>query len=126
MVVSKEWVDEHQKVVMVVAKDNDEKRQRGPGDLLMENKHLLLDEVPKNNPKLTMADALITDQEIAILCDVMEGWGANLNADKRKLLDHLIAKGFVVAADQESPAKYKLTSNAQHLLAERGVGLSGG
>ena len=33
MVVSKEWVDEHQKVA--VAKDNDEKRQRGPGDLLM-------------------------------------------------------------------------------------------
>ena len=25
-----------------------------------------------------MADTLITDQEIAILCDVLEGWGANL------------------------------------------------
>jgi hypothetical protein len=70
MVVSKEWVNEHQKVV-VVAKDNDEKQQRGPGDLLMENKHLLLDEVLKNNPKLTMTDVLITDQEIAILCDVL-------------------------------------------------------
>ena len=70
MVVSKEWVDEHEKVV-VAAKDNDEKRQRGPGDMLMENKHLLLDEVLKNNPKLTMTDVLITDQEIAILCDVL-------------------------------------------------------
>jgi hypothetical protein len=49
MVVSMEWVAEHQKVVSV-AKDNDEKRQKGPGDLLMENKHLLLDEVLKNNP----------------------------------------------------------------------------
>jgi len=125
MVVSKEWVDEHPKVV-VVAKDNDEKRQRGPGDLLMENKRLLLDEVLKNNPKLTMTDAVITDQEVAILCDVLEGWGANLNADKRKVLDQLIAKGFVVSADQESPAKYKLTGKAQQLLAERGVGLSGG
>jgi hypothetical protein len=28
-----------------------------------------------------MADALITDQEIAILCGVLEGWGANLNTD---------------------------------------------
>jgi predicted transcriptional regulator len=56
----------------------------------------------------------------------MEGWGANLNEDKRKVLDQLIAKGFVVSADQESPAKYKLTSKAQQLLAERGVGLSGG
>ena len=43
-----------------------------------------------------MADALITDHEIAILCDVLEGSGANLNADKRKVLDQLIAKGFVV------------------------------
>jgi hypothetical protein len=125
MVVSKEWLDEHEKVV-VAAKDNDEKRQRGPDDLLMENKHLLLDEVLKNNPKLTMTDAVITDQEVAILCDVLEGWGANLNADKRKVLDQLIAKGYVVPADQESPAKYKLTGKAQQILAERGVGLSGG
>jgi len=73
-----------------------------------------------------MADTPVTDQEIAILCDVMEGWGANLNADRRKVLDQLIAKGFLVSADQESPAKYKLTAKAQHLLAERGVGLSGG
>ncbi len=73
-----------------------------------------------------MADALITDQEIAILCDVLDGWGANLNAHKTKVLDQLIAKGFVVLADQESSAKYKLTGKAQKLLAERGVGLSGG
>ena len=73
-----------------------------------------------------MADALVTDQEIAIFCDVMEGWGANLNEDRRKVLDQLIAKGFVVSAGQEPPAKYKLTSKAQQLLAERGVGLSGG
>ena len=71
-----------------------------------------------------MADTLISDQEIAILCDVLEGGGANFNADKRKVLDQLIVKGFVVAADQESPAK--LTAKAQQLLAERGVGLSGG
>ena len=73
-----------------------------------------------------MAEALISDQEIAILCDVLEGWGANLNSDKRKVLDRLIVKGFVVAADQESFTKYKLTGKAQQLLAERGVGLSGG
>ncbi len=108
-----------------MAKDTEENRQKRPGDLLMENKHLLLEEVLKN-PKLTMTDAPITDQEIAILCDVLEGWGANLNADKRKVLDQLIAKGFVVLTDQGSPAKYKLTGKAQQLLAERGVGLSGG
>jgi hypothetical protein len=47
-------------------------------------------------------------------------------ADKRKVLDLLVAKGFVVSAGQESPVKYKLTGKAQQLLAERGVGLSGG
>ena len=73
-----------------------------------------------------MADALLTDHEIAILCNVLEGWGPNLNADKRKVIDQLIAKGFVEPADQESPAKYKLTGKAQRLLAERGVGISGG
>ena len=73
-----------------------------------------------------MADAVITDQEIAILCDVLEGRGANLNAAKKSVLDQLVVKGFVTASDRESPAKYKLTSKAQQLLAERGVGLSGG
>ena len=72
-----------------------------------------------------MADAL-TDQEIAILCDVLEGRGAKFNADKKEVLDQLIAKGFVAPADQDPPAKYKLTGKAQQLLAERGVGLSGG
>ena len=70
-----------------------------------------------------MADALITDQEIVILCDVLDGRAANLLADKRKALDQLIAKGVVI---RESPAKYKLTGKAEQLLAERGVGLSGG
>jgi hypothetical protein len=43
-----------------------------------------------------MADAL-TDQEIAILCDVLEGQGAKFNTDKKEVLDQLIAKGFVSA-----------------------------
>jgi len=72
-----------------------------------------------------MADAL-TDQEIAILCDVLEGRSAKFNADKKEVLDQLIAKGFVAPADQDPPAKYKLTGKAQQILAERGVGLSGG
>jgi len=29
-----------------------------------------------------VGDALITDQEISLLCDVLEGRGADLNADK--------------------------------------------
>ena len=70
-----------------------------------------------------MADALITDEEISIL---LEGQGANFSASKRNVLDQLIVEGFVTASDQGLSANYKLTSKAQQLLAERGVGLSGG
>ncbi|MGO9700418.1 MAG: hypothetical protein ACLPX7_14290 [Xanthobacteraceae bacterium] len=73
-----------------------------------------------------MADAPITDQEISVLCEVLAGAGANLNADKRKVLDQLVAQGLVVRSGQKSPATYELTDKAQQLLAERGVGLSGG
>jgi len=73
-----------------------------------------------------MADAPITDQEISVLCEVLAGAGASLNPDKRKVLDQLVAQGFVVHANQDAPAKYELTDKAQKLLAERGVGLSGG
>ena len=41
-------------------------------------------------------------------------------------IDQLIARGFVVWTGRESPAKYILTCEAQQILAERGVGLSGG
>jgi hypothetical protein len=68
----------------------------------------------------------ITDQEISILCDILERSDANLTAEKRRLLDQLIVKGFVEPANQEGPARYKLTGRARQLLEARGVGLSGG
>ena len=73
-----------------------------------------------------MADIPIADEEIAILCDVLEGSGANLNTDKRNVLDQLIAKGFVGRLTKGRLRKYRLTDKARQLLAERGVGLSGG
>jgi hypothetical protein len=73
-----------------------------------------------------MIDDLITDQEIAILCDILEGSGAILKPAKKNILDQLVAKGFVTVSDEGSSATYKLTRKAQQLLAERGVGLSGG
>ncbi len=74
-----------------------------------------------------MADALVTDLEIAVLCDLLAGPDASLKAHKRSVLDQLLAKGLVEPASQEeSPARFRLTGKAQHLLAERGVGLSGG
>ena len=52
-------------------------------------------------------------------------WGGNLDADKRQVLDQLIAKGFVEPADQQSIATFKHTLKASLLLAELCVGISG-
>jgi hypothetical protein len=74
-----------------------------------------------------MADAVVTDLEIAVLCDLLAGPGANLKAHKKSVLDQLLEKGLVEPASRdESPARVRLTAKAQHLLAERGVGISGG
>jgi hypothetical protein len=78
-----------------------------------------------------MAEAItINDQELAILCDLMAGWGAKwggtLDADKTLILHQLIAKGFVEPAEQQSIARYQHTRKASILLAELCVGISGG
>jgi hypothetical protein len=72
-----------------------------------------------------MADDDLSDLEIAVLCDLLEGPRANLKAYKRAVLDQLVAKGFVEPAKHD-PAKFQLSDKAHHLLAERGVGISGG
>jgi hypothetical protein len=71
-----------------------------------------------------MADDL-SDLEIAVLCDLLAGPGANLRAHKRAVLDQLVAKRLVEPVSDD-PAKFQLTDKAHHLLAERGVGMSGG
>ena len=71
-----------------------------------------------------MADDL-SDLEIAVLCDLRQGPDANLKAYKRTVLDQLIAKSLVEPAKND-PAKFQLSDKAHHLLAERGVGISGG
>jgi hypothetical protein len=72
----------------------------------------------------------INDQELAILCDLVDGWGAKwsgkLDDNKRQALDHLIADGFVERADEQSVSVYKHTAKASLLLSELCVGISGG
>ena len=67
----------------------------------------------------------LSDLEIDVLCDLLQGPGANLRACKKVVLDQLVAKGLVEPAKTE-PAKFQLSAKAHHLLAERGVGVSGG
>jgi hypothetical protein len=73
----------------------------------------------------------INDQELAILCDILGGWGAkwgrnNLSADHAQALEHLLANGFVELAGEQSLTRYKHTHKASLLLAELCVGVSGG
>jgi hypothetical protein len=71
-----------------------------------------------------MADDL-SDLEIAVLCDLLQGPGANLRAHKKAILGQLVAKGLVESAEND-PGKLQLTDKAHHILEERGVGISGG
>jgi hypothetical protein len=82
---------------------------------------------PKPAPKKAsvMADDDLSDLEIAVLCDLLEGPRANLKARKRAVLDQLVVKELVEPA-KDDPARFQLSEKAHHLLAERGVGISGG
>jgi predicted transcriptional regulator len=67
----------------------------------------------------------LTDLEIAVLCDLLQGPDVNLRAHKRALLDQLLSKGLVELANNRR-SQYQLTHKAHHILAERGVGIGEG
>ena len=71
-----------------------------------------------------MADD-VSDLEIAVLCDLLNGPEVNLKAHRRTILDQLLAKRLVEPIKNE-PARVQLSAKAHRLLAERGVGISGG
>jgi hypothetical protein len=72
----------------------------------------------------------VTNEELAILCDLVAGWSgkwaANLGADNRQALDRLIANGFVARSDESSPTTYQHTAKTEILLTQLCVGISGG
>lgn len=51
-----------------------------------------------------MIDADISNTGIAMMCDIARASGLNLDADKRALLDGLIADGLVEVIVQAKPA----------------------
>jgi hypothetical protein len=71
-----------------------------------------------------MSDDL-SDLEIAVLCDLLAGPGANIKAHKKAVLYQLVTKRLVEPTNDD-PAKFQLSDKAHHILAERGVGISGG
>jgi hypothetical protein len=72
----------------------------------------------------------IGNEELAILCDFVGGWGAkwaanDLQTDKRQALDRLLANGFLETAGH-SLTKYQHTAKTELLFAQLCVGISGG
>ena len=78
---------------------------------------------------MTDADT-VTDEELAILCDIVAGWGVkqaeNLDADKRVALARLIANGFVQRANGHAVSRYQHTAKTELLFTQLCVGISGG
>jgi len=72
----------------------------------------------------------ITNEELAILCDIVAGWSVkrvpNLAVDKQQALDRLIAHGYVAPAEGSSLATYQHTAKTEVLFAQLCVGISGG
>ena len=67
---------------------------------------------------------IISDQKLAILCDLTGGWGAKWDSDdKQPALSRLITEGFVELAPEGSLIKHQNTAKAELLLAELCVGI---
>jgi hypothetical protein len=60
----------------------------------------------------------INNDELAILCDIVSGWGVekwaeNPGASKKQALDRLVAHGYVEPAHEASAARYRHTTKTQ-------------
>ena len=79
-----------------------------------------------------MTEAVTIDNdELAILCDIVSGWGVkkwaeNPGAAKKHALSSLIAQGYVEPAQEPSVIRYQHTAKTEILFAQLCVGISGG
>ena len=70
-----------------------------------------------------MSDDLSNDQ-IALLCDIEEQDFVNVEGKKKRDLEWLLAGGYVELASDRPNARLQLTAKGSTLLVERGVGLN--
>ena len=73
----------------------------------------------------------INNEELAILCDIVSGWGVkkwaeNPGAVKRQSLDRLIALGYVEPVHVAFTTTYQHTTKTDILFAQLCVRISGG
>ena len=79
-----------------------------------------------------MTEAVTIDNdELAILCDIVSGWGVKKWAEdpgaaKKQALSRLIAHGYVEPAQEPSAIRYQPTPKTETFFSEFCVGGSGG
>ena len=79
-----------------------------------------------------MTEAVTIDNdELAILCDIVSGWGVkkwaeNPGAAKNQALGRSIAPGYVEPAQEPSAIRYQHTPKTEILFAQLCIGISGG
>lgn len=72
-----------------------------------------------------MDEIQIDDAGIAVMCDIARASGGDLDADKRALLERLIAQGLVIRTGLSAPdPAFEVTRKGQHALDARGVGVN--
>ena len=66
----------------------------------------------------------LTNDQIALLCEIGEFDLSNLTEDKKRDLERLIAGGYVEPTESHPGSAFKLTAKALAFLGERGAGLN--
>jgi CTP-dependent riboflavin kinase len=70
-----------------------------------------------------MPDDLTNDQ-IALLCDIGEYDRSKLTEDKKRNLERLISGGYAERTESHPGSAFKLTAKGVKFLSERGAGLN--
>jgi hypothetical protein len=66
----------------------------------------------------------LTDDQIALLCEIGEFHLPKLTEDNKRDLERLIAGGYAEPTDSHPGSAFKLTAKALAFLGERGAGLN--
>ena len=77
----------------------------------------------KQNRRNGMSDDLTNDQ-IALLCDIGEFKHLNLTVERKRDLEHLISIGYVIPSESPTGSAYMLTPEAHEFLGMRGATLN--
>ena len=70
-----------------------------------------------------MSDDL-TNQQIALLCDIGEFKMLDLTIERKRDLEHLISVGYVAPTEGDARSAFKLTLEAHNFLSMRGATLN--